>query len=112
MRVTLNNIHLWRKNMIISSKQNIITISGNIKSVAHHHAIAQEIDKTREEFNLIKIHLLDSISITSSVIGYLCKLVNLGHNIELYVADRDLHTLLDDLNLLQTLKVQQTTPLT
>jgi len=98
--------------MTISSKQNIVTISGNIKSVAHHHTIAEEIDNIKQEFNLIKIHLTDSISITSSVIGYLCKLVNLGHEIELYVADRDLHALLDDLNLLQTLKVQQITPLT
>jgi len=98
--------------MTISSKQNIITISGNIKSVAHYHAIMEEIDKIKQEFNLIKIYLLDSISIISSVIGYLCKLVNLGHEIELYVTNTELHDLLNDLNLLQTLKVRKTTSLT
>jgi len=57
--------------------------------------------------NNIKIFGNIKISITSSVIGYLCKLTSSGCNVELYIANNDLYDLLDDLNLLQTLNVQR-----
>ena len=92
--------------MEVSSSQNILTISGNIKSVSHSHILAEEIDQIIKDFKEVKIQILDSISITSSVIGYLCKLTSLGHNVELHVTNKELHGLLDDLNLTQLLKVQ------
>ncbi|QOP45527.1 hypothetical protein [Sulfurimonas paralvinellae] len=95
--------------MNISSSNNTLTISGNIKSVSHFQILANELNKMTKDFDHISIHLLDSISITSSVIGYLCKLRDMGHNIELHVTDKELHDLLDDLNLLQILQVQHIT---
>ena len=92
--------------MKVSSSQNILTISGNIKSVSHAHLLADEINEIIKDFKEIKIRILDSISITSSVIGYLCKLASLGHSIELHVTNKELCSLLDDLNLTQLLKVQ------
>ena len=92
--------------MEVSSSHNIVTISGNIKSVSHAHLLSEELDQIIKDFKEIKIHILDSISITSSVIGYLCKLASLGHTIELHVTNKELCSLLDDLNLTQLLKVQ------
>ncbi len=95
--------------MTISSSHNNIKIFGNIKSISNYRIITEEIDAIKKEFNDIKIHLFDSISITSSVIGYLCKLTSSGCNVELYIANDGLYDLLDDLNLLQTLNVQRIT---
>ncbi len=92
--------------MKVSSSQNILTISGNIKSVSHAHILAEEINQIIKDFKEIKIRILDSISITSSVIGHLCKLASLGHSIELHVTNKELYGLLDDLKLTQLLKVQ------
>ena len=92
--------------MEVSSSRNIVTISGNIKSVSHAQFLENEINQIVKDFKEIKIHILDSISITSSVIGYLCKLASLGHSIELHVTDKELYNLLDDLSLTQLLKVQ------
>jgi len=93
--------------MKITSSNNTIKIIGNIKSVRHYNDIKAAIDVLVKDYNQINLYLLNSISITSSVIGYLCKLIDKGHLIELYIANEDLHELLDDLNLLQTFKVQQ-----
>ena len=93
--------------MEVLSSNNILTVSGNIKSVSHFQTLANELNKMIRDFNHIRIHLLDSISITSSVIGYLCKLADKGHTIELHVKDKGLHGLLEELNLTEILKVQQ-----
>jgi hypothetical protein len=94
--------------MTISSEQNSITISGNIKSVAHYHTIVEEISNIKEEFKELQIYLLDSISITSSIIGYFCKLVqqeNISMNV--YVKDEALYALMHELNLVTILNIQK-----
>ena len=94
--------------MEIKSSNNHLTITGNIKSVAHYHKISQEIDSIVKDTKDVNIHILDSISITSSVIGYLCKLVQtMNVSLSLHVKDDGLHALLDDLNLITLLNVQK-----
>ena len=97
--------------MEVSSSHNTVTINGNIKSVSHYHQIKTEIEKILDKFSdtkSIKIHLLDSIAITSSVIGFFCKLVNIdGVSIHLHVNDESLYDLLNDLNIVTLLNVQK-----
>lgn len=97
--------------MEISSSSNIVTIKGNIKAMSHYEEIKKEIEdiihNSSENAKHVKIQILESISITSSVIGYLCKLVDEGVNIELHVKDEGLKNLLDDLNLISLLNIRQ-----
>jgi len=96
--------------MEISSSFNTITVKGNIKAVSHYEEIKREIEKiisnTPDTTN-IKILILESISITSSIIGYLCKLVDEGIHLEMHVQNDRLHELLDDLNLIPLLNVKR-----
>jgi hypothetical protein len=94
--------------MEIKSSNNNLFISGNIKSIAHYRTIEQEVDKLINSVNNIQIHILDSISLTSSVIGYFCKMVdNNDVAISLFVKDENLHELLNELNLIALLNVRK-----
>ncbi len=93
--------------MEISSSSNIVTITGNIKALSHYETIKREIDTIIENSSSVKIKILESISITSSTIGYLCKLVDKGVNIELHVKNDGLIHLLDDLNLISLLNIKK-----
>ena len=56
----------------------------------------------------ITLKLIDSISVSSSVLGYLTKLaLKDGIDISLQVGNEQLIDLLDDLNLLKVLKVKK-----
>jgi len=92
--------------MEISSSSNIITITGNIKSVGDFQSIKTTVDSLKSSNQTIFIEIKDSISITSSVIGYFNKLV-LKDNIDvnMKVGDSQLMELLDDLNLKSVFKV-------
>lgn len=94
--------------MEISSSSNVVTISGNIKSVGDFQDIKSAIDAVTATYKSISINVVDSLSITSSVIGYLNKLV-LKDNIDirLYVGNEQLLNLLDDLSLISTFKAQR-----
>jgi hypothetical protein len=95
--------------MELQASQNNIMIHGNIKNVEHYQSIVNAIENILESTgDEIKIHILDSISITSSVIGYLCKLIKTNNiSLSIYVADENLHNLLDELNLTALLNVQK-----
>jgi len=97
--------------MEISSSHDRVTINGNIKSVSHYQEIKTEIENVLEklpDIKSIKIYLVDSIIITSSVIGFFCKLVNIDNvTIHLHVHDEGLYDLLDDLNIVTLLNVQK-----
>ncbi len=94
--------------MTIKSTHNNITILGNIKSLTHHHDIIKELEIIKREYQNITIHILNSISITSSVIGYFCKLVDSEKiNLSLHINNNDLYNLLDELNLINVLNVQK-----
>ena len=61
--------------MELSISNSDLTITGNIKSVSDFQAIKQTLDKLVSTKKTIRIIIIDSISITSSVIGYLTKLI-------------------------------------
>ena len=93
--------------MELSITGNIVTIKGNVKSIAHYNEIKSALDSLVGEDKIV-IRLEDSISLTSSVIGYLSKLVNVdGKELELYVRNEKLYKLLDDLGLLQLFSVKR-----
>ncbi len=94
--------------MEISNETNTVTITGNIKSINDLQVIISTIDSVIASHKSIIINIKDSISITSSVLGYLNKLIlKDGINININIGDDKLFSLLDDLNLTQILKVRK-----
>jgi hypothetical protein len=94
--------------MELEVSSNTLVIKGNIKSINDFQNIKQRVDAMTVENKLININILDSLSITSSVIGYFNKLV-LKDNIDIYmnVKNEQLLNLLEDLNLISTFKVKR-----
>lgn len=94
--------------MEMSISRNIVTIEGNIKTVNDYQELKKEIDALIKSHKNIEIVLKDSISITSSVIGYFNKLV-LKDKIELKiaVANELLFELFKDLNLVELFSVHK-----
>jgi len=94
--------------MELEASSNTLAIKGNIKSISDFQNIKQKIDAMVVANKSIHINILDSLSITSSVIGYLNKLV-LKDNIDINmsVKSEQLLDLLDDLNLVSTFKVRR-----
>ncbi len=94
--------------MDISATSNVVTISGNIKSVADYQRIKETIDSLIATHKSIIIEIKDSISITSSIIGYFTKLVQKeGIDLSIKVGDESLMELFDDLNLVSLFKVRK-----
>lgn len=95
--------------MEISTSSNTIIINGNIKSVSDFQIIKQNIDSIINKHKHVTIEIKDSLSITSSVIGYLNKLVLNDHiDISMNIGNEQLIKLLDDLNLVSTFKARRT----
>jgi len=86
--------------MDISISGSTITITGNIKSVSDYQELKTSIDGVVRSYDSIVIEIKDSISITSSIIGYFNKLV-LKDKIKLSmkVGNVQLMELFEDLNL-------------
>jgi len=94
--------------MDISTSDNTITIVGNIKSVSDFQDIKTAIDAVVRHHDSIKLKVVDSLSITSSVIGYLNKLILKDKiNMVLEVGDKQLMDLLEDLNLTELFKARK-----
>ena len=86
--------------MEISSSGSVITIAGNIKSVLDFQKIKSHIDNIIQNHEKITIKIPDSISITSSLIGYFTKLVYKDEiKISIDIGDERLYNLLDELHL-------------
>lgn len=94
--------------MEIETLSNTIKITCNIKSVSDFQNIKESIDGLILQHKHINVNIVDSLSITSSVIGYLNKLV-LKDNIDIHmnVGNEQLLHLLDDLNLISTFKAKR-----
>jgi len=92
--------------MQINSALSLITINGNIKKITDSHELQSYINKIIQEHDNITVHLVDSISMPSAVIGYFNKLVlkdDIG--IQLKVGNSQLYELLQDLNLTSVFQV-------
>jgi len=92
--------------MEVNNSLSLITINGNIKKITDLHEIKNFVDNVVNEYDSITIHLVDSISMPSAVIGYFNKLV-LHQNIDLHlkVGNSALYNLLEDLNLTSVFRV-------
>jgi hypothetical protein len=94
--------------MQITISSNSIIIDGNIKTVHDYQEIKSVTDSLIQEHKKIKIIIKDSLSITSSIIGYFNKIVlrdSIDLNME--VGNIQLVNLLDDLNLTSIFKVKK-----
>jgi hypothetical protein len=87
---------------------NELVIIGNIKSIEDSMAIKEAINALRNAGNKnILLRIQDSFSMTSTVIGYLMKLINIDKiSISLVIGDQRLHQLLDELGLVQQFNVR------
>ena len=94
--------------MDISASGSVVTISGNIKSVGDFQSIKSTLDSVVTSNSQITLIIKDSISITSSVIGYFNKLIlKDGIKIDMRIGNEDLISLLDDLNLTSVFNVRK-----
>jgi len=94
--------------MDISVSSNTVTITGNIKTVQDFQSIKSNIDTVVANQRSIVINLVDSLSITSSVIGYFNKLVLKDKvDLTLGVGNDQLIELLEDLSLKSLFKVRK-----
>ncbi len=86
-----------------------IEIKGNIKTLENYMTIKETVqalvDRGADSISFI---IGDSLSMTSSVIGYLMKLVNVdGIHITMYVGDDRLIDLMEELSLVQIFGVKK-----
>jgi anti-anti-sigma regulatory factor len=94
--------------MDISTSGNVVTIRGNIKTVGDYQDIKRAVDSLLGMHKSIIIDIPDSISITSSVIGYFTKLVQKERvDLSIRVGDPDLMELFEDLGLESLFKVRK-----
>jgi len=86
-----------------------LTISGNIKSIEDSSAIKESTNALiKGGASGVLLKITDSFSMTSTVIGYLMKLVNIDKaRVSLVVGDERLYQLLDELSLTQAFNVRQ-----
>jgi hypothetical protein len=91
--------------MEISVTANHIQITGNIKTVDDFQNIKRAFDNLISQNKSLVVSIPDSLSITSSVIGYFNKLVlKDGIELRLKIGNEELLSLLDDLGLTSTFK--------
>lgn len=94
--------------MKISNAGSVVTIEGNIKNISDFQKIKTCLDNIAQNSASIKIKIVDSISITSSVIGYLTKLIHKDKiNISIDIGDLKLYELLDELGLILLFDVKR-----
>jgi len=94
--------------MDISVTGNRVSITGNIKTVSDYQKIKEVLDTLVINERSVFIDIADSISITSSVIGYLTKLVQ-KDNVEVHIKvnNPNLYELFDEINLIQLFHVSR-----
>lgn len=94
--------------MDISTNANKISITGNIKSNQDFQNIKNSVDSVITSHKSITVDVKDSMSFTSSTIGYFNKII-LKDKIDVHinVGDKALYNLLDDLNLTAVFKLRK-----
>jgi len=94
--------------MDISISGKNVRITGNIKTVGDYQKIKDTLDSLITQHKSIEIYIVDSISITSSVIGYLTKIVQKdGIDLRIRVNNANLYELFDEINLVQLFNVSR-----
>jgi len=94
--------------MEIKTSSNYVTVEGNIKTVSDFQKIKQLLDTIITTNSTIVINIIDSLSMTSSVIGYLNKLVLKDNiTIQMKIGNEKLLELISDLNLTSTFNARK-----
>ena len=95
--------------MEISASGSVVTIEGNIKTIGDYNSIRATVQGIVDSGNQsISINIPNSISLTSSIIGYLLKLAKKdGVRISTKIGDNRLHELLSELNLIDVFNVSK-----
>ena len=94
--------------MQITTSSNNVDITGNIKSVSDFQELKSVFDDLIENYKSINVKIKDSLSITSSVIGYFNKLIlKDGIDIHMSIGNEQLMELFDDLNLATLFKAKK-----
>ena len=83
-----------------------IEIKGLIKSINDVEIIKDTIGKQLTN-DYIKLRIIDSFAIPSSILGYLIKLKSEGVKISMEVGDEGLYELLSDLNVIEEFDIQK-----
>ena len=93
---------------IKTNGNNELTINGNIKSIEDSAKIKEEITAlTKQGATSLVLKIQDSFSMTSTVIGFLMKLVNIDKiRFTMVVGDDRLYQLLEELSLVQVFNVR------
>lgn len=92
--------------MTLTTSANTITIEGNIKSQQDFLSIKNSVESMGDTKS-IHFNLVDTMSMTSSVIGFLTKIILKDNiSVSMNINDERLYELLSDLNLVQTFKVK------
>jgi hypothetical protein len=94
--------------MDIQASSNTVTITGNIKTVSDFQQIKQTLDSIVSAHKTVILKITDSLSMTSSVIGYFNKLVLKDNiDIQMKIGNEQLLELLNDLNLTSTFNAKK-----
>lgn len=94
--------------MEISVNSNRVTIEGNIKSNSDFQSIRTTVNSLVATHKSIIVDVKDSLSFTSSIIGYFNKLILKDKiDVSINVGNAELYNLLDDLNLVSTFKLRK-----
>ncbi|MBF0533716.1 MAG: hypothetical protein HQK90_01790 [Nitrospirae bacterium] len=94
---------------IMLTSDSELTVTGHIKTIDDYLKIKGSLSSLLEKgTNSLSIKVVDSVSMPSSLIGYLLKIVLENQiGIKLFVKDERLFTLLETLNLKDVLKVKK-----
>lgn len=94
--------------MELTTTSDTLSISGNIKSINDFQDIKNRLDSMKTTRKNIVIIIKDSISVTSSVIGYFNKLILKDKiTLRMKIGNAELIELLDDLHLIETFNVSK-----
>ncbi len=94
--------------MEISASTDTVTIVGNIKTVNDFQEIKSTIDLLITQYQTLTIVIQDSLSITSSVIGYFNKIILKDKiNVNMKIGNTQLIELINDLNLSSIFKAKR-----
>jgi len=94
--------------MEIKREGNRVIIIGNIKSIEDYEKIRNELENIKQTNSFIHIDIKNSISITSSLIGYLYKLIEKDKiNLSMEIGNNTLYEILEDLDLIKKFNVRK-----
>jgi len=94
--------------MTLKTDGSVLIITDNIKSVDDFQKIKKELDAMKSTYTSISIKIINSLSMTSSVIGYFMKLIHKdGISLSMSIGDERLINLLDELGLSSEFNVRK-----